>query len=366
MLIVEPPIHISPSLALAFGFNEAAVIQEIHFWLNPNVSPHFSPYFKKGRYWAPDIFSHLCQRFFFWEVDMIAYMCAGFEQSGILMVMETENPLSDSEMTKYYTLNYEILREKSGVKPFPVLTCADEDPDMPSSPEDPVMSGETDSSLAANGNINMGSSFTATIHQRGFDVYAMEIQDSPQFLACELLLEIQDMPEKVTDRSFAGGKCTEEGKGAVPKELSLREAVCHFPRVADAQLKEFIWEDPVLYKIVMVTFQMNALDQLFSFCATHKALRLSIFADNVGDLKIYQDFLVHKNGSKVSDRSGNREGEVRAENTGIIIPVDHATLDAWGGFRKTVLIRFRRILWTGRKTNLAIRHYLKLRPAPEF
>ena len=366
MLIVEPPIHISPSLALAFGFNEAAVIQEIHFWLNPNVSPHFSPYFKEGRYWAPDIFSHLCQRFFFWEVDMIAYMCAGFEQSGILMVMETENPLSDSEMTKYYTLNYEVLREKSGVKPLPVLFSADEDLDTSSSLGDPIMSGEADSSPAANENINTGSSFTATIHQRGFDVYVMEIQDSPHFLACELLLELQDMPEEALDRSFTDGKSIEERKEAVPEELPLREAVCHFPRVADAQLKEFIWEDPVLYKIVMVTFQMNALDQLFSFCAMHKVLRLSIFADNPGDLKIYQDFLVHKNESKISDRSGNREEEVKAEKTGIVIPVDHATLDAWAGFRKNVMIRFRRILWIGRKTNPAIRHYLKHRPAPEF
>lgn len=336
MLISEPPIHVPPSLARVFGFNEAAVIQEIHFWLNPNVGHHFSPYFKEGRYWIPDIFEHLYQKFPFWDEDTIAYMCAAFEQSGILMMREGENSSQGLGAITYHTINYEVLREMIGENPGPSSSSIEE--------RVPTVNP------AANENINTQSFFLAETHKRAPDVYAMETQDLPHFLACELLLEIQDRTE--------GDECLPDG-------FQPREVICHFPKIADAQLKEFIWGDATLYKIVMVTFQINILEKIFSFCEAHKASKMVIFADNNDELKIYKDFLAYKDESKKSTCAESKEREVREEKNGIVIPVNREALDAWAGFMKSVTIRFRKILRNGQKTNPAIQNYLKLLPLPD-
>lgn len=336
MLISEPPIHVPPSLARVFGFNEAAVIQEIHFWLNPNVGHHFSPYFKDNRYWVPDIFEHLYQKFSFWDEDTIAYMCAEFEQAGILMMREGENSSQGLGTIIYHTLNYEVLREMIGENPGPSSSSIDE------------MVPTLDP--AANENINTQSFFLVEIHKRAPDVYAMEVQDLPHFLACELFLEIQDRAE--------GDECLLDG-------FQSREVICHFPKIADAQLKEFIWGDATLYKIIMVTFQMNILEEIFSFCEAHKASKMLIFADNDDELGIYKDFLAYKDESKKINHVESKGREVREEKSGIVIPVNRDTHDAWAGFMKSVTFRFRQILRKEQKTNPAVQNYLKLLPLPE-
>jgi|GEM_PF-1083965 len=371
MLIAEPPIYVLPSLAKIFGFNEAAVIQEIHFWLNPNVGPHFSPYFQDGRYWVPDIFEHLYQKFIFWDEDTIAYICASFEQSGILMKLEVENSSTNSGPITYHTLNYEVLREKSGLKPVPASFSIDDILGVSDLDWDPILDDN-----AANENINMQSYFEAEIHKNAPDVYTMEAQDSFHFLGYELVLEIQDRLEPVESRppindpslvsDVSKKELIKEKEGKVlPNGLPLREVICQFPKIFDAKLKEFIWGDVVLYKIVMTTFQMNVLEQLFLFCEEHEASKMVIFADNDDELKVYHDFLSHKNKSKNIGPTGSRGGEEKGKNAGITIPIDRETLDIWAGFMKTIMSRFRQILRNGQKTNPAIQRYLKLRPLPE-
>lgn len=376
MLISEPPIHVPPSLAGVFGFNEAAVIQTIHFWLTPNVSPHFIPYFKEGRYWVPDIFDHLYQKFYFWDEDTIAYMCAEFEQSGILMMLKVEDPLQSSGMIIYHTLSYEVLREKSGLKPVPTSSHVDENFVESILDMGATFDKESTFDSAANENINMPSFFTAKIHKRGAEVYVMEIQGVPHFLACELLLEIQDRTAKANDRPpvdiqpsvhLISNKTLKKeiGDESAPDGLPPKEVICHFPQINDLPLKEFIWGDAVLYEIVMVTFQMNALEHLFSFCKAHKASKLVIYADNDDELVIYKDFLAHKEKSKNLDFSGGKKGEEKGKKTEIAIPVDREILDVWAGFMKAITIKFRHALLDGKKTNLAIQNYLKIPPLPE-
>jgi hypothetical protein len=286
MLISEPPIHVSPSLARVFGFNEAAVIQEIHFWLNPNVTPHFSLYHKDGRYWIPDVFDQLFQKFSFWDEDTIAYMCAAFEQSGILMMLEVEDPSQSFGKIIYHTLNYDVLREMSSAKPMPTS------PFIGSILGEPVLDMGSNFDPAANENINIQSSFLVRIHKSAPDVYVMEVQDSPPFLMSELLLELEARPEKVEyqlpieDLSHKGAQHKEEANETMPGGLPSKDLICHFPKIGDVELKAFVWGDTTLYKIVMVTFQMNILEEIFSFCETHKASRMVIFADNVDELGI--------------------------------------------------------------------------------
>ena len=344
MLISEPPIQVPPSLARVFGFNEAAVIQEIHFWLNPNVSLHFSPYFKKGRYWVQDIFEHLYQKFPFWDEDTIAYMWAAFEQSRIVMMLEVEDPSQSSGKIIYHTLNYEVLREMSGVGPMPASSFID------GILGDPVLDMGSTFDGAANENINTQNFFLVEIHKRALDIYALETQELPHFLACELLLEVHDRTE---------------GDEYLQESFQSREVICHFPKIADVELKEFIWGDSTLYKIVMGTFQMNILEEIFLFCEAHKVLNLVIFADNDNELGIYKDFLVYKDKNKKINDTDSKGRDVREEKNGIVIPLDKETLDIWIGFMKYIRSRFRKILRDGQKTNPAIQNYLKLLPLPE-
>jgi hypothetical protein len=360
------------------------------FGLIPIVSPHFSPYFKEGRYWVPDIFDQLYQKFFFWDEDTIAYMCAEFEQSGILMMLEVEDPSQSSGKIIYHTLNYDVLREMSGVKPMPASPFIDD------ILGESVLDMGSTFDPAANENIKMQSFFSAKIHKKTFDVYAMEAQDLPHFLACELLLEIQARPEKAEDRLPVDGqtsvgsqppadsqllvenklpvedrfsnKAVQKEAGAEPTldGLPTREVICHFPKINDVELKEFVWGDTVLYGILMVTFQMNVLEQLFLFCETHKASKLLIFADNVDELGIYKDFLAYKDKSKNINPAGSKREEEKGKQPEIIIPVDQGTLDVWAGFMKAVTIRFRQVLRDGQKTNPAIQHYLNFRPLSGF
>ena len=178
MLINELPIQVSPSLAQAIGFNEAAVIQTIQFWLDPNSHPCFSLHFKDGYYWIPDLFEHLCQKFSFWGEDEIVYMGANFEQSGILVVLQdaSQGYGESRGKTTYHTLNHDLLNEKRAA---PVKLV-------------PAVPFINDILPSANENAKAQSSFAAETQRRGENVYALKIEDSLNFLACELFLEIQE------------------------------------------------------------------------------------------------------------------------------------------------------------------------------
>ena len=341
MLMAELPIQVPPTLARVFGFNEAAVIQTIRFWLDPNSHPYSALHFQDGCYWIPDLFEHLYQKFPFWDEDEIAYMGAKFEQSGILMVLQdTSQGLGESrEKITYHTLNPDLLNENSAatVKLVPAVPFINDI--LPS----------------ANENARAQSSFAAEVHRRGENVYALEVQDTGHFLACELFLEIQKAGEALR----AG-------------ELPSREVFCHFPKIDDERLKEFVWNDPTLQKILMGVFQMSILKQLFLFCEAHTASKLVIFTDDAeaNELKIYRDFLATQQGQNPTatrEKWGGQWGYKWGESPGIgmLIPVSPEVFSAWLSFAETTIIRFRQVLWREQKTNPSIHYYLKSRRLPE-
>lgn len=38
LLINEPPLQVLPTLAKTIGLNEAIVLQQVHYWLNPKFN----------------------------------------------------------------------------------------------------------------------------------------------------------------------------------------------------------------------------------------------------------------------------------------------------------------------------------------
>lgn len=363
MLIPEPPIYVSPSLAMVFGFNEAAVIQELHFWLNPDLNS-FNLYLREGQYWIPNLLKHLCQKFFFWDEESIKYMCSEFEQLGIFMVMDVEDSSKGADrITRYHTLNYDVLRSMGGVSVIPVSITASS---SSFATEDLMTMLDNLDHLASEAHSHQTphkkSSFKTQTHEKAPGVYVLEAQDPSHFLETSLLLELQDQSSSTPTTPLEDGP--------ISGDLPLKEAICHLPEVCDDRFKKFIWEDPVLYKIIRTMFQMKVLDQVFLFCESHKASRLVVFSDNDNDLSIYRDFFVYKNqktNTPEPDNTTEEKGnEAEEEEDGLLIPVDEQTLEIWRDFMETVTVNFRRVLWNGQKTNPLIQHYLRFCPLSDL
>jgi hypothetical protein len=321
LLIDEPPIQVIPALAEIVGFNEAAVLQEIHYWLNSEINTDFI----KGRHWVQNIFEHLCHRFFFWDMEDMGYMLAQFEQSGILMVLPDSS--QHSTPIKYHTINYELLkgqdREDAPVKLVPVTPFIED--------------------ILPATNKNTQPSFTAEVQLKGPDVYILLAEDPGHFLACELVLEIQEARSGSDE--------------LLPEVVWKKDVMCHFPRIADETFNKLIWEDLTLYRIFTRVFQMKIMEQLLLFCADHQASKLVIFTDGTqsDEVAIYKDFLTS-------------QGQVipkKQEKAEIIIPADQKILEDWIGFMEATITKFRQTLWREQKRNPAIQYYLKSRNLSE-
>lgn len=179
---------------------------------------------------------------------------------------------------------------------------------------------------------NRCAPFTSEVWLKGPCLYLMMVQDPSHYLSCELVLEVEESQQEC-------------GGGTV---------ICHFPNIEVEQLRNFICEDETLYGIIMIQFQMKVLEQLLLFCATHYASKLIIYADNAqaDEFEIYRDFLSY-------------EGQILTQNgeqTEMIIPADPQTFDNWIDFMNDVTLKFRQTLWQDQRTNLTIKHYLKIHP----
>ena len=168
--------------------------------------------------------------------------------------------------------------------------------------------------------------FTAEVRRRSPDDFIMVAHDPFHYLRCELPLKFEE---------------GEEG-------LSL---VCQFPTIGDDELVDFIEEDEDLLGIVLITFNMHILQNLFSFCAAHKVKNLIIKAtdEQFKGLGIYQEFIKHV------DKMPTKQGMMME----ITIPVHSNSRAECDEFMEDMTTQFRKTLWQEKITNSAIRDYLK-------
>jgi hypothetical protein len=123
LLINEPPLQILPSLAKVVGLNEAIVLQQVHYWLNP----HFNSNFFEERHWVHNTLTQWQKQFVFWSRKTIKRTIANLEESGLLISFVTRG----FKKTKYYTLDYDLLRRINLSKAHhthPAQTRAEYDP----------------------------------------------------------------------------------------------------------------------------------------------------------------------------------------------------------------------------------------------
>jgi hypothetical protein len=172
--------------------------------------------------------------------------------------------------------------------------------------------------------------FSCEIRIKGPDSYILTAQDSSRGLETQLPLKI-------------------EGNYEEYKEITVK---CQFPMINDEALMALVDEDETLFGILMIQFQMSILHQLFLFCASHYATKLTICADEAQaeQLGIYQEFITQQNETL----------HEKSEKTEMCIVTNSQTFEEWRDFMAAANIKFGQSMWRGQGTNSVIRQYLKI------
>mgnify|MGYP001147951482 CR=1 FL=1 len=102
LLINEPPLQVLPTLAQRIGLNEAIIVQQVHYWLNPKFNKNYF----EGRYWVWNTYEQWQRQFPFWGMNTIRRAIANLEESKILLSFVTR----DFKKLKYYSINYDLLQ----------------------------------------------------------------------------------------------------------------------------------------------------------------------------------------------------------------------------------------------------------------
>ncbi|WP_085784250.1 hypothetical protein [Candidatus Nucleicultrix amoebiphila] len=104
LLIDEPPLQVLPTLAKKVGLNEAIILQQMHYWLNPNHNKNLI----KERHWVYNSYDEWQQQFPFWSKETVKRTITSLEKQEIIY----SEKLSDHKFNhrKWYTINYEQLQ----------------------------------------------------------------------------------------------------------------------------------------------------------------------------------------------------------------------------------------------------------------
>ncbi|HQS84981.1 MAG TPA: DnaA N-terminal domain-containing protein [Alphaproteobacteria bacterium] len=103
LLINEPPLQVLPTLAHRIGLNEALMLQQVHYWLNPKLNRNI---FEK-RYWVHNTYRQWQTQFPFWSQRTIQRILLSLEEKGLLLAFLR----NDFHKTKHYTIDYDQLHK---------------------------------------------------------------------------------------------------------------------------------------------------------------------------------------------------------------------------------------------------------------
>ena len=102
LLYDGPPLVVSPSLIQRVGMNEAFVLQQVHYWINPSFNKNVF----EEKHWVRNTYQQWQKQFPFWTVKRIRSIFTLLQKRNILLSFTT---FHNFQKIKYYTLNYEEL-----------------------------------------------------------------------------------------------------------------------------------------------------------------------------------------------------------------------------------------------------------------
>ena len=111
LLIEESPLTFQPSLAVAIGWKEAIVLQQVQYWI---TNPKNTGYEQDGYKWVYNTYKDWkTENFPFWSEATIKRTFLSLEEKGLLISIQPMKNTYDRE--KYYRINYKQLDTFDGV-----------------------------------------------------------------------------------------------------------------------------------------------------------------------------------------------------------------------------------------------------------
>ena len=111
LLINEPPLQVLPSLAKVIGLNEAIILQQIHYWLDPRMNKNK----REGVHWVYNSYEQWQEQFSFMSKRTIQRAVLSLEKQFLLITKKINQLHGDS--TKWYTINYKNLSKIEASSP---------------------------------------------------------------------------------------------------------------------------------------------------------------------------------------------------------------------------------------------------------
>lgn len=103
LLINEPPLMFTPSLAVEVGLPEAIFLQQLHYWLEKSNN------IKEGQRWVYNTYEEWQEQFPFWSASTIRRTIKSLEDKEILIVGKFNSLKIDN--TKWYRIDYDTLND---------------------------------------------------------------------------------------------------------------------------------------------------------------------------------------------------------------------------------------------------------------
>lgn len=104
LLLDEQPLVILPELARKIGLNQAIILQQIHYWLQK------TKHFYDNQPWIHNTYEEWGKQFLFWSIPTIRRTITDLEKKGLVLSTNKYNKFK-ADKTKWYTINYEKLKE---------------------------------------------------------------------------------------------------------------------------------------------------------------------------------------------------------------------------------------------------------------
>lgn len=105
LLINEHPLMLLPSLATAIGLNEAIILQQIHYWIDPRINKNYH----QNKYWVYNSYQQWLLQFPFLSKRTLRRAINELEKRELLICAVFNKTPFDK--TKWYTIDYDMLNK---------------------------------------------------------------------------------------------------------------------------------------------------------------------------------------------------------------------------------------------------------------
>ncbi len=117
LLMDEPPISVSPSLAQVFGINKAIVLQKLHYLLSGTETNNNLHNFVDGEWWVYNSYKGWRKEFFKWlSESALKTIFNELEKSGVIVSKQGLRNAYDRR--KWYRIDYEVYNDMVTKYPF--------------------------------------------------------------------------------------------------------------------------------------------------------------------------------------------------------------------------------------------------------